>query len=289
MSRPTISALIHTRNESRWIAGCVRSVQWADEIVVADMASTDDTREIATSLGARIVEVPVAYPVEQVRNQALAACTGDWIIVVDADEAVPATLAARLRELAAAPTADAYALPRKNYLHEVWLEGQMWPDHQTRFFRKGVASWSGRVHEPAMVQGQVVTLPADPTLALEHPGACPEVHRYLARSLAYGQLEARRFDDRGVTMDWLYLIRRPSGEFFARYFGGGWRQGVPGLVMSLMQANYQLVACIECWELQRAKLPPVTPKALRRGVCREIWRATLRTVVWTVFRRNWRG
>ena len=284
-----ISALINTRNESRWIAGCVRSLQWADEIVVADMSSTDDTREIATALGARIVEVPVAYPVEQVRNQSLAACKGDWIILVDADETVPATLAARLRELAATPTADAYALPRKNYLHDVWLEGQLWPDHQTRFFRKGVASWSGKIHEPPAIQGRLEVLPADPALALEHPGAVPEVHRFLARGLAYGPLEARRFDERGVTMDWLYLLRRPSGEFFARYFGGGWRQGVPGLVMCLMQANYQLVACIECWELQRTRLPPVTPKALRRGVCREAWRAAFRTVVWTVFRRNWRG
>ncbi len=286
MNRPTISALIHTRNESRWIAGCVRSVLWADEVVVADMASTDDTREIATALGARIVEVPMANPVEKVRNQALAACKGDWIIVVDADETVPPTLAVRLRELAEDPSADAYALPRKNYLHDVWLEGQLWPDHQTRFFRKGVASWSGKVHEAAIIKGRLVTLPADPALALEHPGACPEVHRFLARALAYGPLEAQRFEERGVTMDWLYLIRRPLGEFFGRYFGGGWRHGMPGLVMSLMQANYQLVACIECWELQRAKLPPVTPKALRRGVCREMWRAAFRTVQWTWFTRR---
>ena len=61
---------------------------------------------------------------------------------------------------------------------------------------------------------------------------------------------------------------------------------MPGLVMSLMQANYQLVACIECWELQRARLTPVTPQALRRGVCREIWRAAFRTLQWTLFRRR---
>jgi glycosyltransferase involved in cell wall biosynthesis len=250
------------------------------------MASTDDTRQIATSLGARIVDVPVADYVDKVRNQAMAACKGDWILVVDADETVPATLATRLRELAATPTADAYALPRKNYLHDVWLEGQMWPDHQTRFFRNGVATWAGMVHEPPEIRGKLVCLPADPLWALEHPGACPEVRRYLARSLTYGRLEAIRFEARGVTMDWLYLVRRPLGEFFGRYFGGGWRQGVPGLVMSLMQANYQLVACIECWELQRAKLPPVTPQALRRGVCWEIWRAAIRTIKWTLFFRR---
>ena len=280
MSRPKITALIHTRNESRWIADCVRSVSWADEVVIADMVSTDDTRKIAASLGARIVDVPLVDNVDKVRNEAMKACKGDWILVVDADETVPPSVAARLRELADAPTAEAYALPRKNYLHEVWLEGQLWPDHQTRFFRNGSASWSGVVHEPPAIRGRLVFLPADPTLALEHPGACPEVRRFLARSLTYGRLEAARFEARGVTMDWVYLVRRPLGEFFGRYFGGGWRQGVPGLVMSLMQANYQLVACIECWELQRQRLPVIAPRSLRRRVFLEFWRTALRTLKW---------
>lgn len=280
MNRPTITVLIHTRNESAWIEGCLASVTWADEVVIADMASTDDTCAKAAARGARIIEVPIVKNVDAVRNQAIAQCRGDWVLVVDADERVSPGLAAKVRELATETTADAYALPRKNYLHDVWLEHMFWPDHQTRFFRRGKASWSEVVHQAPRIDGQLVQLPADPALALEHPGYCAEVNRFLQKSANYGRLELARFEARNETVDWLWLLRKPMTEFLGRYFNGGWRHGMDGLAMSLLNANYQLSAGLHRWEQQRRSLPRVEPATLRRGVLREIWRTALRSLRW---------
>lgn len=278
MSRPKISALIHTRNESRWIADCVRSVTWADEVVIADMASTDDTREQAVALGARIIEVPLADCVDKVRNLAVDQCRGDWILVVDADERVSSGLAERLRTLAETPMAEAFAIPRHNYLFDHPFEHLLWPDYQIRFFRTATTKWSGVVHEPPLIQGRLAYLPADHRAALEHPGSCFDIQKYLIKFANYSRLETERMKARDIKADWLYLIRRPTGEFFDRYFGGGWREGMPGLVMCLLLANNQLMAGFMCWAEQRLQLPPVKPATLRRGLVREICRTALKAL-----------
>ena len=275
MSRPKISALIHTRNESAFIDACLESVAWADEVIVADMASTDDTRAKAAARGARIIDMPVVPYVDTVRNQALAACAGDWILVVDADETVPPMLATRLRELAAAPTADAYALPRRNYFLGVWVEHIFWPDHQTRFFRRGVAAWDGVVHHAPEVQGRMETLPADPARALEHPGYGNDVHRMLVKTVNYTQFEVERLKALAPA-PWPYLLRRPISEFIGRYFGGGWRHGMHGLVLSLILTAYQLFAAIQYWAAIRGTAAAPSSGALRGAVRWEAWRTAVK-------------
>ena len=170
---PAISALVHTRNEAAVLGPCLESLRWVDELIVADMGSTDATREIAAAAGARVIDVPVVPLVDTVRNLAVGQCAGPWVLVVDADERVPPTLAARLREIAAGPTAtaaDAYALPRQNRFLGVWLEHGFWPDPQVRFFRQEAARWTDHVHEPPRVTGRLEELPAEPAFALDHPG-----------------------------------------------------------------------------------------------------------------------
>ena len=151
---PKITALVHTRNESAWLAGCLETLQWADELIVADMTSTDDTREIATRFGARIIDMPLHPVVEPVRNLALSQCTHDWVLIVDADERVPATLAEHLRTLAKTSPASAIGLPRKNFFLGEWMEHGFWPDHQVRFVRRKQINWPTLVHEPPKVDGQ---------------------------------------------------------------------------------------------------------------------------------------
>lgn len=275
---PKITALIHTRNESAFIDACLESVAWADEIVVADMASTDDTRAKALAKGARIVDMPVFPYVEPVRNQAVAACLGDWILVVDADERVMPKLAEALREVAADPKAEAYALPRRNYFYEEWMEHVYWPDYQTRFFRRGRVAWSGVIHEHPEVAGESAWLPADPQAALQHPGYFNDMQRALLKAINYGRHEQTRLKELNIVADWRYLLRRPAGEFFDRYFGGGWRHGMNGFVLCLMLANYQLGAALQCWEQQRRNQPVVEPRVLRRGVIYETFRCGMRAL-----------
>ena len=276
MQAPRITALVHTRNEEKNLPTCLASLAWADEVIVADMASTDATREIAGQYGARVIEMPVVAIVELVRNRALAACTGDWILVVDADESIPPLLVERLRELAGNGPAAAYALPRKNFFLGVWLEHGVWPDHQVRFFRKGTVRWTDLVHELPVVEGELVRLPADPLAALEHFGNAPSLQYYMEKIARYAPLDAQRLAATSRPAVWPYLIRRPLSEFAGRYFAcGAWRHGMEGLVWGLVMANYQLQVCLHYWAAQRETVR-LEPAVVRRKLKWEIWREALK-------------
>lgn len=276
MGTSRISVLIHTRNEERWIASCIRSAAWADEVVIADMASTDATRSIAVGLGARVVEVPMAQCVDQVRNQAMLGCTGDWLLVVDADEQVSPGLAARIREIAAAPAADAYWVPRKNYFLDTWLRYSLWPDPQLRFFRRGAASWSGVVHDAPEIHGRCDSIPSDPELALEHPGACFDVLVFFQKYVRYSALELERTPAMSESDFILFLIRRTLGEFLDRYFGGAWREGMAGLVFCTMRVACQLMVAAHVYARDRKTWNGISPIALRRQVRWEGFRTALK-------------
>src|ERR1700691_2084734 len=122
----TISAYIICFNEAEKIKAAVESVLWADEIIVVDSHSTDGTAEIATGLGARVVQVPF-QGFGELRNRAVEACQFDWIFSLDADERC--TKAVRdeiLALLAGEPTHDAYRVPRRNYMMGRWIRGSGW-------------------------------------------------------------------------------------------------------------------------------------------------------------------
>ncbi len=268
MSQPKITALIHTWNEEYWIEKCIRSVLWADEVVVADMQSTDRTVDIAKSLGARVLTMPKReYNVEALRNDAVAACDDGWIIIVDADETIAPTLPDKLRALASAPTAAAYSLPRRNYFLGKWLEHTFWPDYQPRFIRKGFARWDGEAHHHPIIDGKLEELPASPDSALEHWGYCHDLNRYLIKTVSYTRLVADQLVRNGTISPWPYMVRRPLGEFYSRYFkDNGWKDGMSGLVMCLILAIYQTLIAIHIWAMTRQKHPEIPPAHLRRQV-----------------------
>jgi glycosyltransferase involved in cell wall biosynthesis len=276
-----ITALINTRNEELNLPDCLASVAWADEVVVADMASADRTREIASAAGARVMDMPVSQGAfEWARNLAATHCTGDWILVVDADERVQPALARRLRELADSAPEDvgAYGLPRKNYFLGVWLEHGFWPDHQIRFHRRGRLQWKEYLHEWPEVEGRIERLPAEGEAALEHPGYGPSLPAFTEKLARYASLDARRLAATLQPDVWPFLFRRPMSEFFGRYLkDGAWRYGMTGLVWSLLQAAYQLQVVIHYWEQTRGggKTDPA-PETLRGGVKREILREALK-------------
>ena len=149
-----ISALIITKNEEDMIADCIRSVSFCDEIIVVDTASTDRTREIAAKLGATVYEF-IADDFAKRRNFAKQKATGDWLFYIDADERVSKELAIHIKTiLAHASSASAYVVRRKNYYFHTFL----WPtiEQLERFFRSdSLVRWSGRLHETAVIKGEV--------------------------------------------------------------------------------------------------------------------------------------
>jgi glycosyltransferase involved in cell wall biosynthesis len=134
-----ISAYILSYNEADKIEAAVASVLWADEVVVIDSFSTDRTAAIATSLGARVVEVAF-NGFGALRNGALEACQHDWIFSLDADERCTEAVRDEILALMAAdPPLDVYLVPRKSYMMGRWIRGSGWYPNfrQPQFFRKG--------------------------------------------------------------------------------------------------------------------------------------------------------
>jgi glycosyltransferase involved in cell wall biosynthesis len=134
-----ISAYILTYNEAEKIEAAIGSVLWADEVVVVDSFSTDRTAEIATSLGARVVQLPF-NGFGELRNRALETCKYEWIFSLDADERC--TEAVRdeiLALLSSEPPNHVYRVPRKSYLMGRWIRGSGWYPNfrQPQLFRKG--------------------------------------------------------------------------------------------------------------------------------------------------------
>src|SRR6202012_5152333 len=145
-----VSAYILTFNEAEKIKAAAESVLWADEIVVVDSNSTDATPAIATSLGARVVQVPF-NGFGDLRNRAIEACTGDWIFSLDADERCTAEVRDEILGLLAdAPSSDVYRVPRRSFMMGRWIRGSGWYPNfrQPQLFRKGAMRYTpDPVHE----------------------------------------------------------------------------------------------------------------------------------------------
>jgi glycosyltransferase involved in cell wall biosynthesis len=147
---PTVTAYIIAFNEAEKIAPAVESVLWADEIIVADSGSTDGTAEIATALGARVVQIPFEG-FGDLRNKAIAHCTSEWIFSLDSDErCTPEVRDEVLALIASSPDHDVYRVPRRSYMMGRWIKGSGWYPNfrQPQLFRRGAMRYTMEpVHE----------------------------------------------------------------------------------------------------------------------------------------------
>ena len=161
MTRPTLSVILITKNEAELVGRCLESVKWADEIVVLDSGSMDDTVAICRRYTDRVVvtDWPGFGPQ---KNRALAMATSDWVLSIDADEEVTPALAQEIQQVLQAPQVQGYTLPRlSSYCGRFMRHSGWWPDPVLRLFKREAGSFTpARVHERVVVDGAV--------LALEH-------------------------------------------------------------------------------------------------------------------------
>lgn len=233
MKRPTISVAIATYNEEENIKDCLESVrQLADEIIVVDGSSNDKTREIAKKMGAKIIKTTNKPMFHINKNMAIDACTGDWILQLDADERASPELAKEIKTLVKRYKEGdpiAYWVKRKNYFLGKFLrKGGQYPDPVIRFFRRGTARLPEKsVHEQMEVKDEVGWLKSD----LIH-WATPKFSRYLLRENRYSTLEAIDMFKKKVAINpltiMIYIIIAPVRTFlnlFIRHKGflDGWQ------------------------------------------------------------------
>lgn len=153
MSR--LSVILIVRNEASRLAATLAAVRFADEIVVVDSGSTDETVAIARRHADTVIETTDWPGFGAQKNRALDAATGDWVLSIDADETVTPALAEEIRAVLVAPRHEVYALPRlSSFLGRPMRHGGWWPDYVPRLFRRGAARFSDDlVHERLVFEG----------------------------------------------------------------------------------------------------------------------------------------
>ena len=234
-----ISATIITYNEERNIARVIESLRCCDEIVVVDSGSSDRTCELAEKLGARVIDSPWPGYAKQ-KNLAAEKAANDWILSVDADEAISEGLEAELWHIKKqGPEFDAYTMPRMaQYLGKWILHSGWYPDRKVRLYHREKATWRGDfVHESlhatgkiGHLEGQILHYTCD-SLA-EHMKTMDRDTTLAAEQIVYQK--------RKITL--LRLIVDPPWTFIRTYFlKAGFLDGLEGLAIAYMAAFYNFL------------------------------------------------
>jgi glycosyltransferase involved in cell wall biosynthesis len=231
-----ISATIVTLNEERNIARAIGSLRCADEVVVVDSGSTDQTREIAVRLGARVIEEPWRGYAGQ-KNFAACCASNDWILSIDADEELTEELAAEILQLKGEGARfDGYSFPRlAQYLGRWIRHGGWYPDRKMRLYDRRKGEWAGEyVHESVRVKGAHGELRGD----LLHY-TCASLTEHLRTLDRYTSLAAQELVARGKAVPMTRLTVDPAWTFFRTYvLQRGFLDGRQGLAIAWMAALY---------------------------------------------------
>ena len=244
-----ISVVINTYNAEQHLAAVLESVKDFDEVLVCDMESTDSTLDIARQHGCRIItfERKQYNIVEPAREFAIHEVQHEWALVVDADELVPPELKDYLYQyISKSDAADGLFIPRKNYFMGRFLHCH-YPDHILRFFRKDKTHWPPFVHSTPEIDGTVERIPAGKQqLAFIHL-ANDSVENIVSKTNQYtrNELERKRHRHYGTAA----LLFRPFFRFFKTYvLKGGFRDGKPGFIKSMLDGYYQFVFLAKKYE-----------------------------------------
>lgn len=253
-----LSVALAVYNEADNLGACLETVHGlADEIVIVDGSSTDNTAEIAAKYGAKVIKEVNRTNFHINKQIAIDACQGTWVLQLDADERLSSMLAKEIhaiKEGSLTGQPDAYYLKRRNYFLGSWMsKGGMYPDPVIRFFQKGKASLPQKtVHELMDVKGPTKWLQND----LLHI-ADPTFSRYLRRSNRYTTLQAEEWLASGnIGIDnWsivLYTIIKPLIRFVEIYLRHkGFMDGFPGFVFALYSGTHIRSSYIKYWEKKK--------------------------------------
>jgi len=248
-----ISVAIITQNEEANIRECLETLRWADEIVVVDSGSTDQTREICRQYQAQVFQEEWKGFARQ-KNSAVGKTCNEWVLSVDADERVPKELQEEIvRIFDPHPPLDGYFLARKNFFLGRWIKRCGWyPDYTLRLFRKDRARFEEReVHEQIKVQGKVGYL----QYPLEH-FTYRSLSDFIQRSDRYSTLAAREMKNEGRRFRYTDLFFRPPFTFIQMYLlRAGFLEGYFGFLLSILYSFYTFAKYSKLKELHSLENP----------------------------------
>lgn len=246
-----VTAVVLTRNESPNIEGCLATLAWADDVMVLDSYSDDDTVALAHGAGARVYQRRFRDWADQ-RNAALDLVATEWVLFIDADERVTPELASEAQDVVVRRPEVGWWVPRHNYIVGHRMRATGWfPDYQLRLFRRdrGWYNPQRRVHELVILDGPAGYL--DSPLIHYNYATWREFRERQAR---YADHDAQMLYAAGQQARPHNLLLQPLREFKRRFWTeSGYRDGRHGLVLSLLMGYYEFVKYRELWHLLRSE------------------------------------
>jgi glycosyltransferase involved in cell wall biosynthesis len=253
---PTLSVIVIARNEARNITECVRSASFADEVIVLDSGSSDDTVERARTAGARVGVAADWQGFGVQKNRALALATGEWVFSLDCDERITPQLQQQIRQAVAAPGGHvAFSVNRSSSFCGQYMRHSGWsPDRVVRLFRRDAARFSDDlVHERVIAQGPVGRLAGE----LLHE-SMRDLESALVKLDRYSTAGARDLHRRGKRGSLATALGHGVWAFFRTYvLRRGFLDGALGFVLAVSIAEGTYYRYLKLWLLQRT--PPVEP------------------------------
>lgn len=244
MARESLSVVVTTFNNAATIGACLASVRFADDIVVLDSGSTDATREIAASHGARVSIQPFAGYSAQ-KQAAIDLAAHRWVLLLDSDEALPALAAERVQAALVAPDVAGFEMLRREWVFWRWQSGRARLNHYVRLFDRTRAGMSGHeVHESVVVQGPVRRLDA----MIDHYGE-RDIDGRVDKANRYSTLQVNDRHTREPRLLRLRMVIYPTIAFARYYFWRGhWRGGWAGFVAARVHAFYAFLKYAKLYE-----------------------------------------
>ena len=261
---PGVSVVLATLNEAFNLEACLKSVQWADEIIVVDDGSTDGTPEIAKRFTDKVVVRPSGGKFHANQNFAMQMSTCEWILSLDADEVVPADLAKEIRQVIQSTPYTAFRVGRRNHFLGRWIRhGGWYPDRVIRLFRKGATQWPMELHsEPPAPSPSMV---GDLTVELLHY-SYRSFEQYFEKFNRFTNMLAREAHERGDSTGFraaaVNLVVRPAAWFLYKYVRlSGFRDGLRGFFIAMSSALVIQVTYCKLWEIRTRSSPSETDHA----------------------------
>lgn len=242
-----ISVVILAKNEASRIRDCIDSARWADEVLVVDDASTDETAAMAAALGARVLHRKMDLEGRH-RNWAHAQAKHEWIFSLDADERITPELAFEIRQLfGGQPAFDVYSVPRRNYVGQQWIRyGGWYPSPQLKLFKRSVFRWEEATVHPRAISDR-------PSGRLQHDllhYSYRDIRDFVDKMNRQTSLEAEKWVMDGRRMSFGKALWRTIDRFFRAFLGKkGYREGFMGFVLAAMGGWYQLLSYAKYLEL----------------------------------------
>jgi glycosyltransferase involved in cell wall biosynthesis len=247
-----VSAYVLTKNEEKHIKNCIESINWADEIVIIDDFSADNTVKIAKDMGCKVVQNKFEYFGKQ-RNFALSQCLHEWVICLDADERITPKLRLEIEcQLQNSPAYDAFVAPRKNKFINKWILHSGWyPDYRHPvFFNKNKMKYKDQlVHEDIDYNGNGKKFYFKGDI-LHY--SYSNIKQFVKKSDFYTDLRSKEMFEKGVKFTVLNLFVNPFVMFVKMYIvKKGFLDGLAGFMLALLYSSfYTLMKYIKLWELE---------------------------------------